>query len=144
MSSRTPIALAALALLCGSVAAQESPKDATLITQQANGAWLSRLPFSDRQDFEDAQRGFVAASPRLVIKNARGGVAWDLDAYAFLGKEQAPPTVNPSLWRQARLNLVNGLFKVTDRVYQVRGYDLSNMDVIEGDTGLIIVDPLIS
>jgi alkyl sulfatase BDS1-like metallo-beta-lactamase superfamily hydrolase len=144
MNSRTLIGIAPLALLCGLAAAQDGPKDATAITQQANGAWLSRLPFGDRQDFEDAQRGFVATAPQLTIRNARGTVAWDLSAYAFLDKEQAPPTVNPSLWRQARLNLVNGLFKVTDRVYQVRGYDLSNMDIIEGDTGLIIVDPLIS
>ena len=55
-----------------------------------------------------------------------------------------PDTVNPSLWRQARLNMLHGLFKVTDRIYQVRGFDISNMTLIEGDSGLIVIDPLIS
>jgi alkyl sulfatase BDS1-like metallo-beta-lactamase superfamily hydrolase len=70
--------------------------------------------------------------------------AFDTKPYAFLGKDEVPATVNPSLWRQAQLNAVNGLFQVTDRVYQVRGLDIANMTIIEGDTGLILVDPLLS
>lgn len=137
--------LATTLVVFGSViAAQEPPKDATPITQSANQAWLGRLPFNDRQDFEDAQRGFIATLPQMTIKNADGRIVWDLSSYAFLKEEKAPPTVNPSLWRQAQLNMFSGLFKVADRIYQVRGFDMSNMDIIEGDTGLIIVDPLIS
>jgi alkyl sulfatase BDS1-like metallo-beta-lactamase superfamily hydrolase len=71
-----------------------------------------------------------------------GTVLWNLGEYAFIDGEFAPATVNPSLWRMARLNLANGLFKVTDRLYQLRGFDISNMTVIEGDSGLILIDPL--
>ena len=70
--------------------------------------------------------------------------AFDTRPYAFLGKDEVPATVNPSLWRQAQLNAVNGLFQVTERVYQVRGLDIANMTIIEGDTGLILIDPLLS
>src|SRR6185437_13467889 len=101
-------------------------------------------PFEDRQDFEDAQRGFVGTLPDVEITNASGRVVWSLRDYAFLGQDDAPPTVNPSLWRQARLNHASGLFQVTDRIYQIRGFDISNMTLIEGDHGLIVVDPLIS
>lgn len=124
--------------------AQEAPKDATAITQQANSAWLNQLPFNDRQDFEDAQRGFVATLPKVSIKTANGVTAWDLSAYDFLKQDRAPSTVNPSLWRQAQINMNNGLFRVTEGIYQVRGFDLSNMDILEGDQGLIVVDPLLS
>jgi alkyl sulfatase BDS1-like metallo-beta-lactamase superfamily hydrolase len=82
--------------------------------------------------------------PEVEIKNAQGRVVWSLRDYAFLARAEAPPTVNPSLWRQARLNLHHGLFQVTERVYQVRGFDLSNMTLIEGERGVIVVDPLIS
>jgi alkyl sulfatase BDS1-like metallo-beta-lactamase superfamily hydrolase len=80
----------------------------------------------------------------LNIKSTTGHPVWDLVAYSFLNQEDAPPTVNPSLWRQARLNMNNGLFKVVDRVFQIRGFDLSNMTIIESDTGLILIDPLVS
>ena len=105
---------------------------------------LSSLPFKDRQDFEDARRGFIATLPNAEVKAADGRVVWDLAGYKFLESDRAPDTVNPSLWRQAQLNQVHGLFKVTDRVYQVRGFDLSNMTIVEGDTGLIVIDPLLS
>ena len=95
-------------------------------------------------DFEDAPRGFIAPLPEVVVRTASGTVIWSLEDYAFLADEQAPDTVNPSLWRQARLNMNNGLFQVTDRIYQVRGFDISNMTIIEGDRGLIVIDPLIS
>lgn len=113
----------------------------TAYTVAANRAVASALPLADQQDYEDATRGFMGVDPEVVVRNADGRVVWNLPAYDFIQGE-APPSVNPSLWRQASLNNIAGLFKVTDRVYQVRGYDLSNMSIIEGDTGWIIVDPL--
>jgi alkyl sulfatase BDS1-like metallo-beta-lactamase superfamily hydrolase len=122
----------------------ESPKDATPITEAHNRAVLDALPFGDTQDFEDARRGFLATLPEVEVRNDQGRVVWSLRDYAFLAGEQAPPTVNPSLWRQARLNMHHGLFQVTDRIYQIRGFDISNMTLIEGDRGVVVVDPLIS
>ena len=147
----TTLALAmAMALTPPMAIAQEHAnfapnKPASSQTQQANAAVLKQLPFSDKRDFEDAKRGFVGTDENLSIPDADGKrPVWNLTAYDFLKADKAPDTVNPSLWRIAQLNMNNGLFKVTDRVYQVRGYDLSNMTIIEGDTGLIITDPLIS
>ena len=119
-----------------------APKDATTHTQQANAALLTQLPFADQQDYEDAQRGLIAPLPDLTIKDDTGRIVWTLKGYEFLQQEDAPPSVNPSLWRMAQLNMNNGLYKVTDRVYQVRGFDLSNMTIVEGDSGLILIDPL--
>ncbi|MFC9409224.1 alkyl sulfatase C-terminal domain-containing protein [[Kitasatospora] papulosa] len=104
------------------------------------------LPYDDTTDFDDAQRGFVAAFKGGPITTADGRTAWDPNAYDFLDKagDPAPHTVDPSLWRQARLLARQGLYRVTDRVYQVRGLDLSNMTIVEGDTGVIVIDPLIS
>ncbi|MBO9558584.1 MAG: MBL fold metallo-hydrolase [Caulobacter sp.] len=99
------------------------------------------LPFSDKQDFAFAERGFLGTRADPLIKRADGGVAWDLSAYDFL-KGQPPATVNPSLWRQAQLLSKNGLFKVSDRVWQVRGFDVSNVTFIQGETGWVVVDPL--
>ena len=115
------------------------PKDATPHTLATHRAVLEALPFEDRADFEDAGRGFLGTLPEVEIRNAQGRVVWSLSDYAFLAAEAAPPTVNPSLWRQARLNLANGLFQVTDRIYQIRGFDISNMTIIEGETGVIVV-----
>jgi alkyl sulfatase BDS1-like metallo-beta-lactamase superfamily hydrolase len=120
------------------------PGDATPLTRARNRAVLDALPFADRQDFEDARRGFLGTLPEVEIKNAQGRVVWSLREYAFLAAEEAPPTVNPSLWRQARLNLENGLFHVVDGIYQIRGFDISNMTLIEGERGVIVIDPLIS
>ncbi len=122
----------------------DSSKDATAITAALNRAVLDVLPFGDTQDFDDARRGFVGSLPEVEIRNAQGRVVWSLREYAFLAGEEAPPTVNPSLWRQARLNMHHGLFQVTDRIYQVRGFDVSNMTLIEGERGVIVIDPLIS
>src|SRR2546427_6675996 len=122
----------------------EDPKDATQRTHMVNRAALASLPFDDTRDFEDARRGFLGSLSEVEIKNDQGRVVWSLRDYAFLADEHAPPTVNPSLWRLARLNLSHGLFQVTDRIYQIRGFDISNMTVIEGDRGLIVIDPLIS
>jgi alkyl sulfatase BDS1-like metallo-beta-lactamase superfamily hydrolase len=122
----------------------DAPKDATPTTHTQNRAVLDLLPFGDTQDFEDARRGFLGSLPEVEIKNDKGRVVWSLKEYAFLAEEQAPPTVHPSLWRQARLNMHHGLFHVTDRIYQIRGFDISNMTIIEGERGLIVIDPLIS
>ena len=100
-------------------------------------------PFDDTQDFADADRGFVAALQPGVVRNAAGEVVWDNDSYSFLSGD-APDTVHPSLWRQSTLNAKQGLFQVTEGIYQVRGLDLSNITFVEGDTGVIIIDPLIS
>ncbi|MFI6683484.1 alkyl/aryl-sulfatase [Streptomyces sp. NPDC050485] len=95
-------------------------------------------------DFADAERGFIAALTPGVVKDARGKVVWDSDAYGFLKQSAAPRTANASLWRQSQLTGKQGLFKVTDRIYQVRGLDLSNMTIVEGDAGIVVIDPLIS
>lgn len=100
------------------------------------------LPLHDEQDFADARRGFVAAlEPGLV--RADGRVVWDADSYAFLSGD-APATVNPSLWRQSTLNAMQGLFEVVPGIYQLRGLDLSNVTFIEGERGVVVLDPLIS
>ena len=119
-------------------------KDATPATCAHNKSLLTALPFGDRADFEDAARGFIGTLPKVEFRSAEGRIIYSLEDYAFLAHEEAPDTVNPSLWRQARLNMHNGLFQVTDRIYQVRGFDISNMTIIEGSRGLIVIDPLIS
>ncbi len=124
--------------------ADNAQKDATTATSNANISVLKELDFTSKQDFEDAQRGLIAAIPDLDIKDATGRSIWNMKDYAFLNNETAPATVNPSLWRQSRLNMNYGLFKVTDNIYQIRGFDLSNMTIIEGKTGLILIDPLVS
>ena len=140
-----PVTAATDVVQPAAVAAQATPiapKEATTTTAQINAALLEELPFADQQDIEDAQRGFVATLPEVVIETEDGKMVWSLAPYAFLEEEEAPPSVNPSLWRMAQLNMNNGLFQVTDRIYQVRGFDLSNMTIVEGDTGLILIDPL--
>ncbi|AKT41617.1 alkyl/aryl-sulfatase [Chondromyces crocatus] len=121
-------------------------KDASSFTIDANLQMAAGLNFEDTQSFDDAQKGFVATWQDLTIKNEQGRTVWSLVPYS--GQENAnaaaPPTVNPSLWRQAKLNTINGLFKVCDGIYQARAFDMSNMTIVEGTTGLIIIDPLIS
>lgn len=108
-------------------------------------AALRELPFADREDFADAARGLIAGDDSLLIRDEHGRVVWDMDAYAFVDPEDpSPETVHPSLWRMAQLNNVHGLYEVVEGVYQVRGYDLSNMTLIEGERGVIVVDPLVS
>lgn len=101
------------------------------------------LPWHDTQDFDDVTRGFVARSSERRIRAADGRVVWDLDAYSFLA-EECPATAHPSLWRQGQLLIRDGLFAVTEGVYQIRGYDLSVMSVLETDSGVLVVDPLVS
>jgi alkyl sulfatase BDS1-like metallo-beta-lactamase superfamily hydrolase len=111
--------------------------------QSANRALLGSLPFDDVQDVEDADRGFLGALEPSAVQTADGRVVWDADAYGFLTGE-APPTVNPSLWRQSQLVARQGLYEVTPGIYQARGLDLSNITFVEGDRGVIVIDPLIS
>ncbi|HUB21394.1 MAG TPA: alkyl sulfatase dimerization domain-containing protein [Streptosporangiaceae bacterium] len=103
---------------------------------------LTELPFGDTADFEAVERGLIDRGDP-VVRDDKGAVVWDNGSYSFLAGE-APDTVHPSLWRQSTLVARQGLFEVTDGIYQVRGYDLSNMSIIEGDTGIIVIDPLIS
>lgn len=121
---------------------QDAARDAEPATLAANAALAARLPFDDVRDFAEVGRGLVAPVPDGAVRNAGGAVLWNLGEYRFVEGDLAPPTVNPSLWRMARLNMANGLFKVTERLYQLRGFDIANMTVIEGETGLILVDPL--
>ena len=100
------------------------------------------LPLGDTQDFEDARRGLIASDPDLVVLGPAGTPIWNMPAYGFMTDQAPSASVNPSLWRQARLNNIHGLFKVTEGVHQLRGYDLANMTLIDGDTGWIVIDPL--
>ncbi|WP_273734258.1 alkyl/aryl-sulfatase [Mycolicibacterium septicum] len=118
-------------------------KPPTAVIEAANRAHLKNLPFEDTRDFEDADRGFIAALEPCVVKAADGRVVWDNDAYDFLTGD-APTSVHPSLWRQSQLCAKQGLYEVVEGIYQVRGLDLSNISFIEGDTGVIVIDPLIS
>jgi alkyl sulfatase BDS1-like metallo-beta-lactamase superfamily hydrolase len=116
----------------------------TRFTEEANAAVARALPLEDPQDFEDARRGLVASEEVLVAgPGERGRPIWDTAEYAFVTGD-APASVNPSLWRQAKLNGIHGLFEVVEGVYQVRGFDLSNLTLIRGATGWIAVDPLTS
>ena len=142
----TPLCMALLLAACASAPAGKWTADrpgAESATRQSNQAWLSQLPFEDRQDYEDAWRGHIADLDAPQIRSADGRVVWDRQAYGF-ESGAAPDTVNPSLWRQAQLNNLSGLFKVTERVYQLRGLDLANMTIVEGDKGIIVIDPLLS
>jgi alkyl sulfatase BDS1-like metallo-beta-lactamase superfamily hydrolase len=101
------------------------------------------LPFGDTADFEAAERGLIDPGDP-VVRNDQGEVVWDNGSYSSFLTGDAPGSVHPSLWRQSTLVAKQGLFEVTDGIYQVRGYDLSNLSIIEGDTGVIVIDPLIS
>jgi alkyl sulfatase BDS1-like metallo-beta-lactamase superfamily hydrolase len=104
---------------------------------------MTELRFEDRSDFENADRGFIAKLDPGTVKSRDGRVVWDIDSYAFLSGD-CPDTANPSLWRQGQLCARQGLYAVTDGIYQVRGLDLSNMTLVEGEQGVIVIDPLIS
>jgi alkyl sulfatase BDS1-like metallo-beta-lactamase superfamily hydrolase len=118
-------------------------KAAVPVIESANAQQRDALPFGDTTDFDDADRGFLGALEPCVIKAADGRVVWDNDSYGFL-RDDAPPSVHPSLWRQSQLAAKQGLYEVVEGIYQVRGMDLSNISFIEGDTGVIVIDPLIS
>jgi alkyl sulfatase BDS1-like metallo-beta-lactamase superfamily hydrolase len=101
------------------------------------------LPFEDKRDFEEAKKGFIAAPPYKQIMAEAGNVAWDMGSYDFLLEGKDFDSVNPSLQRQAILNMAYGLYEVVPgKIYQVRGFDLANISFIKGDTGWIVFDPL--
>ena len=113
------------------------------MSEQAAGAGPAAADFGDRRDFVNADRGFIGTLEPMVIKAADGRVVWDMDSWDFLAGN-CPDTVHPSLWRQAQLTAKHGLYEVTDGIYQVRGFEMSNMTLIESDHGVIVIDPLIS
>ena len=120
---------------------QSKPPTATV--ESAHREHLTSLPFGDTTDFADAERGFIGALSPCVVTAVDGRVVWDNDVYDFLAGE-APSSVHPSLWRQSQLCAKQGLYEVVEGIYQVRGLDLSNISFIEGATGVIVIDPLIS
>ena len=120
-------------------------KDASSYTAEVNSAMYSLLDFEDTSEYENATRGLIDAPEVLELTDADGNVIWSQAAYSFLDDyEEAPDTINPSLWENTKNNHVYGLFEVTEGIYQVRGYDMSNLTLIEGDTGWIVFDPLMS
>jgi alkyl sulfatase BDS1-like metallo-beta-lactamase superfamily hydrolase len=140
---------ASLALICTVALLAACGKDAappggevTTFTAKANEATAKAHDLTDPTSFTDAKHGFIAA-PTGQVRDAAGQVIWDFDSFAFV-KGAAPATVNPSLWRQSLLNNQIGLFKVTEGIYQLRGFDLANITLIEGKTGWIVVDTLTS
>lgn len=150
LSGRLAVPVVMILLAAGCSAERETPysEDAdaagatapTAATVESNRSVLDARPFDNERDFERARRGLIASVPELRVGPAERPV-WDMTAYEFL-EEAEFDSINPSLRRQARLNNIHGLFEVTDGVYQLRGFDLSNMTLIEGETGWIVVDPL--
>ncbi len=156
--------VAAGAMACGCTASQPSSaassstalndlnasvKDATDVTKQANEGVYALLDFSDQQEREFASKGLISAPESLELTDEKGQVVWSQKAYSFLDDAQgkpadAPSTANPSLWRNAQLNHLFGLFEVVPGIYQVRGYDMTNITFIKGQTGWIVFDPLMS
>jgi len=134
----------ALTIVTGATSAhgQVAPKAPEPATLAANAELAKTLPFANREDFEDAMRGFIGTTPDALVPGTGPRPVWNMKAYDFVKQSEPADSVNPSLWRQAQLNAIHGLFEVTDRVYQVRGFDMANMTIIEGDTALIIIDTL--
>lgn len=121
----------------------QDPKPATKTIVDQQHQIQQSLPFGDTKDFDNAEKGRIGRRKPNVVTKADGTTVWDNDSYDFL-KQDAPNTANPSLWHQSQLARLDGLFQVTDRIYQVRGLDLSNTTIVEGDTGIIVIDPLTS
>lgn len=121
-------------------------KEATEKTAEINRSYYSLLDFDDESEYEFATRGLIAAPEILELKDSTGKVVWSQKAYGFLDEsETIPDTANPSLWRHTVLNHSYGLFEVCDGIYQVRGYDVTNLTLIETESGgWIIFDPLMS
>ncbi|MET4692805.1 alkyl/aryl-sulfatase [Endozoicomonas lisbonensis] len=129
-------------IVSGSAIAYEG-KPATAVTEAANASVQASLPFSDKTDFDEATRGFIADLQEGQIVRDDGKPAYSMEDFRFL-KGDAPTTANPSLWRQSVLNANSGLFEVTEGVYQVRSWDLANISFIRGTSGWIVIDPLTS
>jgi len=135
------IGRALVGALCIATAATAVAEPATEFTTQAMADARQRVAADDRRDFEDASRGFIATREDTVIRNAAGEPLYDLSSYDLL-KADAPPTVNPSLWRHAGILTMHGLFTVAEGIYQVRGFDVATVSFIDAGTGWIVVDPL--
>ena len=140
VSRSTLTALGAAAMLA---ATQASAQTASETTRAYNEAFAAGLPWSDDADFERASRGFIASRENPLITGAAGNTIVDLSAYDF-AEGDAPDTVNPSLWRHLKLIRQHGLYEVVPGIWQVRGFDLSVMSIIRTDTGIVVVDPLLS
>ena len=120
-------------------------KLASSYTAEINSAVYSMLDFEDTQEASFAVRGLIDAPEELILTDADGNIVWSQAAYSFLDDyKTAPDTVNPSLWENTKNNHAYGLFEVCEGIYQVRGYDMSNLTVVKGDTGWILFDPLMS
>ena len=137
------LASAALTPLTAAAQSVAAPKAATAATERANDAARQAVAAFDKRDLDDATRGKLAELSDPLVKAADGRTVWDTRRYSFI-KGDAPSTVNPSLWRQQGLNTAAGLFKVADGIYQVRGYDIANMTLVEGATGWIVIDTLLT
>jgi alkyl sulfatase BDS1-like metallo-beta-lactamase superfamily hydrolase len=133
-------------LLASSLPFAASAQDAASeATRAAQAEIAKRLPLGDPRDEANVMRGKLAEIPGGVILDKNGKTVWDRRPYEFLSKAETPDTVNPSLWRQARLDAVHGLFEVVPgKIWQLRGYDISVMTIIRGKSGWIVVDPLLS
>lgn len=127
-------------------ASPEDRKPSSKETLKINQGYLDLLPFSNQEDFDNASKGLLSPSAELQIFNDKQMPVWSLDNFMRFEKtnQASPETVNPSLWRMSLLNMNHGLFKVTERVYQIRGYDLAVMSIIDAGLGYVIVDPLTS
>jgi alkyl sulfatase BDS1-like metallo-beta-lactamase superfamily hydrolase len=157
--TRTPTHLSALigaALIAGCATSQApapmdapgagapaAPKGATAATERANQAVRQAVAAFDKRDFDDATRGKLAELADPIVKSSDGRVVWDTRRYDFL-KADAPASANPSLWRNQQLQHAQGLFKVADGIYQIRGYDIANMTLVEGQTGWIVIDTMLT
>ena len=145
MKMRKTLVLSAIAAIIwstaiGQKALIEKPKPATAFTQKANDAFYQKLDFKDSSDYEDARRGFIATLDSGIIRNEAGQIVVNTNEYNFINGI-APATVNPSLWRHAKINNINGLFKVTEGVYQVRSLDLAVITFVKTDKGYLVIDP---
>ncbi len=123
------------------VITDKTQKEATSFTQKSNNALYEYLDFKNKTDYENANKGFIATIDEGIINQDNGQPSFSMKQFDFI-KGDAPNEANPSLWRQSELNAINGLFKVTENIYQIRGFDLANMTIIKGKTGWIIIDPL--
>ena len=124
-----------------SIVTDSAHTGASEFTIASNKTFADNLDLDNQQDFKDARRGMIAEAPNTALISKSGVQVWDAGAYDFIQGE-APDTVNPSLWRQAKLNNIRGLFKVDEGIYQLRGFDLANTSLIKSDNGWILVDPL--
>lgn len=128
--------------LAGAVYAEPLEKPASASTAAAQRAISESLPKEDGRDSGFADRGFIATLSDPLIKAKDGKVVWNLEAYDWMKGNAAPESVNPSLWRHMGLLRKHGLFALSENMWQVRGFDVSNMTVIKGQSGWILIDPL--